>query len=77
MSSEVRLNMEAVEPLLITAGQLAQKLQISTRTLWRRRSAGELPQPVCFGGAVRWRFEEIKNWIARGCPIERARENDH
>jgi predicted DNA-binding transcriptional regulator AlpA len=63
------------EPLMITAAELARLLRISTRTLWRRRSGGELPQPVCFGGTVRWRLEEIKNWIARGCPIERAREN--
>jgi predicted DNA-binding transcriptional regulator AlpA len=63
------------EPLMITAAELAQLLRISTRTLWRRRSAGELPQPVCFGGAVRWRLEEIKNWITRGCPALDTREN--
>jgi len=50
-------------------------LQISTRTLWRLNSAGSLPAPVRLGGAVRWRLEEIKIWIARGCPKAEAREN--
>lgn len=53
---------------LITAAELAKLLNVSTRTLWRLRSAGQLPQPVRLGGAVRWRIEEVKNWIAAGCP---------
>ena len=67
---------EAVEPLLITAVELAQLLKVSTRTLWRLQSAGRLPEPVRFGGAVRWRLEVVRNWIAEGCPPEQAREND-
>jgi predicted DNA-binding transcriptional regulator AlpA len=64
------------EPLLITAAEFARLLQISTRTLWRLRSAGELPEPVRFGGAVRWRLEEIRKWIGDGCPLPQARKND-
>jgi excisionase family DNA binding protein len=66
----------ASEPLLITALELAHLLQVSTRTLWRLRSAGELPQPVRFGGTVRWRLDEVRKWIAEGCPILRGRENE-
>jgi prophage regulatory protein len=64
------------EPLLITAAQLAQRLQVSTRTLWRMRSAGRLPGPVRVGGIVRWRLEEIQKWIAEGCPERPSRKND-
>ena len=64
------------EPLLIGAVDLARLLGVSTRTLWRLRSAGELPEPVRFGGTVRWRLEEVRKWIAEGCPIVRARENE-
>jgi excisionase family DNA binding protein len=64
------------EPLLITAAELARMLQVSTRTLWRLRSAGQLPQPVQFGGSVRWRLEEVQKWIAEGCPFSQARENE-
>jgi excisionase family DNA binding protein len=55
------------DPLLITAAELAKLLQVSTRTLWRLRSAGQLPEAVRLGGAVRWRLDEIKEWIADGC----------
>ena len=64
----------AAEPLLATAGEVACLLNISTRTLWRLRSAGQLPEPIRFGGTVRWRLEEIRKWIAEGCPPARARK---
>jgi excisionase family DNA binding protein len=62
--------------LLITAGDVAQLLKISTRTVWRMCSAGAVPQPVRFGGTVRWRLEEFKQWIAEGCLPPHSRENE-
>ncbi|GAB4150540.1 MAG: hypothetical protein Tsb009_25410 [Planctomycetaceae bacterium] len=56
------------EPLLISADHLAGLLGISTRSIWRRLSAGELVEPVRIGGSVRWRLDEVKAWIAAGCP---------
>lgn len=56
------------EPLLATASQVAKLLQISTRTLWRLLSGGKVPEPLRIGGAVRWRLDEMKHWIAVGCP---------
>ena len=67
----VSVNVDSVippEPLLIPAEELARLLQVSTRTLLRLRSAGELPQPVRLGGTVRWRLDEVRKWIAEGCP---------
>lgn len=60
---------ESLNPLLITAAEVARMLQISTRTVWRLRSAGELPEPVRFAGTVRWRLAQIKKWIADGCQM--------
>lgn len=54
-------------PLLVTASEVAQLLHVSTRTLWRLRSAGTLPSPVRLGGAVRWLLTDIETWIANGC----------
>lgn len=65
----------ANEPLLISAAEVARLLCISTRTLWRQLSAGQIPRPVRFGGTVRWRAEEIRRWIAEGCPTPQSREN--
>jgi excisionase family DNA binding protein len=62
-------------PLLITATELAALLQVSTRTLWRLHSAGQIPEPVRFGGSTRWRFDEVQNWISEGCPAVGGRDN--
>lgn len=56
------------EPLLISVDELAMILKISPRTVWRLLSAGKMIEPVRIGGAVRWRFAEVKNWIEQGCP---------
>ena len=56
------------QPLLITATELAGMMQISIRTLWRLRSAGELLEPVRIGGNTRWRLDEVHKWINDGCP---------
>lgn len=62
--------------LLATPKQVAELLQVSTRTLWRMRSAGSLPTPVRLGAAVRWRRDEIEAWIQQGCPASGGRDND-
>jgi excisionase family DNA binding protein len=59
---------ETAEMRLISIDELAQLLDLSTRSVWRLRSAGQLPEPVRLGGAVRWRLDEVKQWIADGCP---------
>ena len=67
MSAGIEPCDEFEHPLLITARKLAQLLEVSTRTLWRLRSAGQLPEPMRLGGAVRWRLDEVRAWIAGGC----------
>lgn len=54
--------------MLVSAEKLAELLDISIRTLWRLRAAGKLPAPVRLGGSVRWRAQEVRAWIERGCP---------
>jgi len=65
---------EPVDTELISAETLARWLDLSVRTLWRLRSAGQLPPAIRLGGSVRWRVEEIRAWIAAGCPEEAAWE---
>ena len=69
MASITRAN-EAIEPVMITARQLAVLLQVSTRQVWRMLSAGRVPTPIRVGGIVRWRMAEVENWIAEGCPAQ-------
>jgi excisionase family DNA binding protein len=60
---------------LMTAEELSKLLQVSERTVWRLNSGHEIPKPVRFGGTVRWRREEIAEWIKAGCPPLTSREN--
>jgi predicted DNA-binding transcriptional regulator AlpA len=57
-----------LQPVLITASELARMMRISTRTLWRLQSAGKLIAPVKIGGSTRWRLADVRRWIAAGCP---------
>jgi predicted DNA-binding transcriptional regulator AlpA len=66
----------ALEPLLLTAEDLAQLLRISPATVWRLRAAGKLPRPLDALGRqlVRWRAEEIRRWVDAGLPDMRTWE---
>jgi excisionase family DNA binding protein len=70
------MNSESHDPELkmINAGELAQILAVSRRTVWRMLSGGNLPQPIRIGGAVRWKLYEIRRWIEQGCPVVHDRE---
>ena len=67
--------MKTQEPLLISAEQFAEMMQISTRTLWRLLSSGKLIEPVHIGGSTRWRLEQVRKWIDEGCPPQVSSNN--
>lgn len=58
----------SLEADLIRAQELASLLNVSVRTVWRLQSGGSIPQPIRLGGVVRWRLDEVRDWISRGCP---------
>lgn len=71
MSAKLGLQIEASTPatLLIDSQEVARRLDLSERTVWRLCSAGKLPKPVSIGSrSKRWRVEEIAAWVAAGCP---------
>ena len=54
--------------LLLRADQAAALCCTSTRT-WRTwNTAGRIPRPIYIGRAPLWRPEELKAWVAAGCP---------
>jgi excisionase family DNA binding protein len=53
---------------LLTAHEGARLLNGSERHLRRLSDRGAMPQPVRLGTLVRWRRDEIEQWIAAGCP---------
>jgi predicted DNA-binding transcriptional regulator AlpA len=55
-------------PLLLTARQAAAMCGKSLRT-WRMwDSAGWIPCPVRIGRSTLWRADELREWVAAGCP---------
>ena len=60
--------------LLIDNKQAAKLLKVSERTLWGMWNSGKMPSPVRIGRAVRWSYEELKAWVAAGCPPQDQRQ---
>jgi excisionase family DNA binding protein len=49
---------------LLTSQQVAEKLAVSVRTLWRLVAAGKFPQPVRYNRKlVRWKAVEVARYI--------------
>ena len=49
---------------LVTSRQVAQRLAMSVRTLWRLVAAGKFPQPVRYNRKlVRWKSIDIDRYI--------------
>lgn len=69
-------------PLLLNARQAAELCGKSLRT-WRSwDSAGFVPRPVRIRRCTLWRADELRRWIAAGCPNRQqwereSRENTH
>lgn len=60
---------EAIPRLALDARELGLALGVSARTVRTWRESGALPAPVLKRGAViRWSADEIRRWMAAGCP---------
>jgi predicted DNA-binding transcriptional regulator AlpA len=56
------------DTLLVTAKQAASMCGKSLRT-WRTwDAAGWIPRPVRIGRSTLWRADELREWVAAGCP---------
>lgn len=60
---------------VLTPSEFATLLKISKRTLWRLLSGGDVPEPIRFGGSVRWQKKVVEKWLEDGCPSSKAPKN--
>ena len=61
-------NTTQANALLLRASAAAAICSVSERT-WRSwDAAGKIPQPIHVGRSTLWRTEELRAWIAAGCP---------
>ncbi len=61
-------DVDQAEPALLTVNQVAKLLSCSSRHVYRLADRSAIPQPVRLGALVRWRRDEIEQWITAGCP---------
>jgi predicted DNA-binding transcriptional regulator AlpA len=60
--------------LLINVEEVARRLDMSSRSVWRLNSAAKMPKPLAVGGSRKWRADEIRRWVEAGCPTRPAWE---
>ncbi len=58
----------ALPPLLVRRREAARLCGVSPASWDRLRSAGRTPAPIRLGSAAVWRVEELRAWVAAGCP---------
>jgi excisionase family DNA binding protein len=59
---------------LLDVRAVAGLLTCSPRHVYRLSDAGRMPAPIKLGGLVRWRADEIRDWINGGCkPVRQAK----
>lgn len=51
---------------LVDIKQVAEKLNVSTRTIERLMSRRKFPKPIKIGRQNRWREGTIEAWLAKG-----------
>ena len=63
-----RIKPRSFDPLLLNAIEVADLCGLSPKSIRRLARSGVLPQGLRIGRSVRWRREEIENWVSGGCP---------
>lgn len=53
---------------LLDVRAVAVLLGCSPRHVYRLADAGRMPPPVRLGALVRWRRQDLDQWLAAGCP---------
>jgi excisionase family DNA binding protein len=53
---------------LLSVGDVAGKLRVSSRQIWKMLASGRIPAPVRLGRSVRFRAADIARWVELGCP---------
>ena len=54
--------------LLVDTREAVRLLGVSAKTIYTMEKNGQMPKALRIGKAVRWSYEELKAWIAKGCP---------
>ena len=67
-ASRPRPEGRTVNTFAVEAVQAARLCGVSRATWYSLRKAGRIPRPVRLGRRVLWRIDELREWMAAGCP---------
>lgn len=68
-SARATLVREPLDASLLTVEQVAERLNCSTRHIYRMSDRGDMPAPIKLGKKlVRWQRQVFEKWLAAGCP---------
>lgn len=56
------------KPLLLKAACAAAECGVSVRTWYAWDFSGKIPSPIRIGRTPFWPYEELRAWVAAGCP---------
>jgi len=62
----------ATLPLMLDVQTVAKLLKCSGRHVYRLSDSDRMPRPLKIGSLVRWRRDDIRQWIDDGCPSKRS-----
>lgn len=51
-----------------SVAEVARRLSVSTRWVWKALAAGQMIQPIRLGRSVRFDLNELNRWVDAGCP---------
>ena len=57
---------------LFTIKEMAAKLKISPRSIYRLEDSGKLPKSIKIGASRRWIAKVVDEWFDAGCPTIRV-----
>lgn len=55
-------------PLLVRADAAAAACGLSVRHWWALQAEGKIPAAIKCGRASLWRVDDLRRWVAWGCP---------
>ncbi len=59
------INSQTETPIdLLTVNDVAKRMKLSTRSIWRLVDAGSIVSPIKIGGSIRWRSTDFNHWLA-------------
>lgn len=59
---------KTVQPVFYTIKEVSTLLGVSARSVLRLSDGKHMPRVIRVGSLLRWKREDVDDWIEKGCP---------